>query len=76
VSFDDGRTYHIKGIGTIHIKLYDEMIRELKDVRYVPQLKNLISVEALEAQGLRGLLKKAFSNVQLLVYRSERHSMQ
>jgi len=33
------------------------MVRELKDVRYVPQLnKNLISVGALEAQGLRGTL--------------------
>ena len=33
------------------------MIRELKDMRYVPQLqKNLISVGALEAHGLRGIL--------------------
>jgi len=29
------------------------MVRELKDVRYIPTLnKNLISIEALEAQGL------------------------
>ena len=37
----------------IDIKMFDEMVRELKDVRYVPQLKkNLISVGALEALGL------------------------
>jgi len=36
-------------------QLFGGMIRELKNVRYVPQLnKNLISVGALEAQGLRG----------------------
>jgi len=35
------------------------MIRELKDVRYVPQLqKNLISVGTLKAQGLRGTLRE------------------
>jgi len=35
-------------------------MRELKDVRYVPQLqKNLVSVGALEAQGLRGILREA-----------------
>jgi len=34
----------------------DGMTRELKDVRYVHQLKkNLISVGALEVQGLRGI---------------------
>ena len=35
------------------------MIRELKDVRYVPQLKkNLISVGALNSQGLRETLEE------------------
>jgi len=57
VSFGDGHTCHMKGIGTVRIKLSDGMVRELKDVRYVSQLrKNLISVGALEAQGLRGTL--------------------
>jgi len=50
-------TCHIEGIGSFHIKLSVGMIRELKDVRYVPQLnKNLISVRTLETQGLRGTL--------------------
>ena len=44
-------------LDTIRIKLFDEMIRELNDVRYVPQLKkNLISIGALEAQSLRETL--------------------
>jgi len=39
--------------GTVHINMFDGMVRELKDVRYIPQLKrNLISVGALEALGL------------------------
>ena len=47
----------IEGIGTVHIKLYAGMIKELKNVGYIPQLKkNLISVGALEVQGLRGTL--------------------
>ena len=50
-------TCHIEGISTVHIKLSDGMVRELKDVRYVPQLKkNFISIEALEAQGLKETL--------------------
>jgi len=44
-------------MGTVCIKLFDGMMIELKDARYVPQLKkNLISVGALEAQGLSGTL--------------------
>ena len=40
-------------MGTVHIKMEDGIVRELKEVRYVPQLKmNLISVGALEALGL------------------------
>ena len=50
VSLRDGHTCQIEEIGTIRIKLFDRMIRELKDVRYVPQLnKNLISIVALQA---------------------------
>ena len=38
--------------------MFDGMIRELKEVRYVPQLKrNLISVGALETLGLEVLTK-------------------
>jgi len=50
LTFGVGHTYQIKGIGTTRVKLFDGMIKELKDVKNVPYLKkNLISVGALEA---------------------------
>ena len=49
----DDHPCNIEGMGTVRIKMDDEIVRELKEVRYVPQLKmNLISVGALEALGL------------------------
>jgi len=39
VLIGDGHTCHMKGIGIVQIKLPERMLRELKDVRYVPQLK-------------------------------------
>ena len=60
MSFGDGHTCQIEGIDTVRIKLSDWMIKKLKDVRYLSQLnKNLISVGALEALGLRGTLGEA-----------------
>ena len=48
----DDHPCNIEGMGTVRIKMFDEIVRELKEVRYVPQLKrNLISV-GLEALGL------------------------
>ncbi|KAH9733925.1 retrovirus-related pol polyprotein from transposon TNT 1-94-like protein [Citrus sinensis] len=42
------------GLGTIRLKMFDRMVRELKEVRFVPALKkNLISVGALEAKGYK-----------------------
>ena len=35
VSFGNIHTCQIERIGTVHIKLFDGIIRELKDVRYV-----------------------------------------
>ena len=59
MSYGDGHTCHVEGIWTVHVKLYDGTIRELKDVRYVPCMtKNMISVGALEAEGLRGTLEE------------------
>jgi len=49
----DDRPCHMEGLGTVLVKIFDGMARELKDVKYVPQLKrNLISVDALKAFGL------------------------
>jgi len=54
VSFGDGHTCHMEGICTVRIKLSNGMVRKLRYVRYVPQLKkNVISIGDLEAQGLR-----------------------
>ena len=59
MSFDNGHTCQIKGIDTVHIKLFDGMIRELKNVRHALLLqKNLISVGTLKALGLRGTLEE------------------
>ena len=49
----------MEGVGTIPIRMFDGMVRELKEVRYVPQLKrNLISVGALESLGLGVSIKE------------------
>ena len=41
VIFDDGHTCQIEGIDIVRIKLFSWIIRELKDVRYAPQLKKI-----------------------------------
>ena len=44
---------NIEGIGTVLIKMFNGMVQELKEMKYVPQLKkNLILVDDLEALGL------------------------
>jgi len=49
----DDHSCNVKGIGTVRIKIFDGIVRELKEVKYVPQLKsNIISVGALETLGL------------------------
>ena len=41
----DDHLCNVEGMGTVRIKMVDVIVRELKEVRYVPQLKrNLISV--------------------------------
>jgi len=42
----------VEGIATVRIKMFDGMVRKLKEVRYIPQLKrNLISVGTLKVLG-------------------------
>ena len=49
----DDHPCNMEGIGTILIKIFDRMVWELKEVRYVPQLKsNFISFGALKLLGL------------------------
>ncbi|KAH9793888.1 hypothetical protein KPL71_004697 [Citrus sinensis] len=60
------------GIGTIRPKMFDGMVRELKEVRFVPALKkNLISVGALEAKGYKvtiedGIMKFTYGAMVIL----------
>ena len=49
----DDHPCNVEEICTARIKMFDGIVRELKEVRYVPQLKrNLISVGALKTLGL------------------------
>jgi len=53
VQMGDIHTCSMDGVSTILIKMFYGMVRELKDMRYVPQIvKNFNSVGALEAYGL------------------------
>ena len=40
------------GIGTVRIKKFDSVVRDLTNVRCVPRMKN-ISVRAVESKGLK-----------------------
>jgi len=72
VIMSDDRPYNMKGIGTVQIKMFDRMVRKLKEVRYVPQLKrNLISVGVLKTMGLEvsirdGVLKMTKGSMMVL----------
>ena len=58
----DNRPCHMEGIGIVLVKMFDEMVRELMDVRYILQLKrNLISVGTLKALGLKVSIEMVFS---------------
>ena len=49
----DDHPCNVEGMGAVCIKMDDGIVRELKEVRYVSQLKrNLISIGALEVLGL------------------------
>ena len=44
----------IKGIGTIHLKMHNGVVKTLTEVRYVPDLKkNLFSLGVLESSGYK-----------------------
>jgi len=50
-------TCQLVGKGTVRIIVYDETMKELKEVRYIPhKKKNLILIGALQAKSLRGTL--------------------
>ena len=48
----DNSPCKIEGIGSIQIKMFDDIIRTLTDVHYIPKMKrNLISLSALDNKG-------------------------
>jgi len=53
-------------IGIVRIQLSDEMVRKLKDVRNVSQLKKILSqLELWRRRASEGLLEKAFSRCSM-----------
>ena len=62
----------MEGIGSVAIRMYDGLVRVLKDVRYVPNLKrNLISLSVLDVEGYyykveKGVLKVFRSSLVIL----------
>lgn len=45
----DNNSQNVVGVGDIAIRMYDGVVRQLREVRYVPNLKrNLISLGTLE----------------------------
>ena len=54
VLMGNDNAYKTRGIGNIRLKMFDETIRVLTDVRYVPNLKkNLISLGTLNSKGYK-----------------------
>ena len=50
----DDNLCEIVGIGSVQIKTYDGMIRRLKNVRHIPEMKrNLISLSTLDKKELK-----------------------
>ncbi|XP_070042459.1 uncharacterized protein [Nicotiana tomentosiformis] len=60
------------GEGTIQVRMHDDVVRTLTDVRYVPELKkNLISLGTLESLGCKftgeGGVLKIFQSARLIM---------
>ena len=78
VIMGDDHPCNMEGIGIVQIKVFDKIVRELKKVRYLTQLKrNYISVGALKKLGLEvsirdGVLKMPKGSIVILkgVYRN------
>ena len=52
VIMENNQTCQVRGIGKINIKIFDGVVRTLKDVRYVPGLtRNLLSLGVLDDSG-------------------------
>ena len=72
IVMDDDGSCNIEGTGRVLIKIFDGMVWELKEVRYIPQLKkNLISNGVIKVLGLEvsikdGVLKMTRGSIVIL----------
>ena len=52
------------GICTVHIKIFDGVVRYLTDIRHISQVKkNIISVGAVESKGLKMTLENGILKI-------------
>jgi len=66
---DDDHTCNMDGAGMILIKMFDGMVKELKDVRYILQIKkNIISVGVLNFKVQSFLIEMKFSMYQTALW--------
>ncbi|KAK8934286.1 hypothetical protein KSP39_PZI015019 [Platanthera zijinensis] len=65
------------GVGSIFIKMHDDTVREVTEVRHVPEIrKNLLSVGVLEAKGYKVVIYEGILRISkgaLVFMRGERH---
>ena len=74
MSLINGHTCQIERISTVHIKLFDGMIREQKDVRYVQEFDFGWNFES--ARPKRDSWRRRSQDVHWLIGSSEGHSTQ
>jgi len=61
---ENDAAYQMVRIGTVRIKMFDVMVRDLTDVRYVPQMKkNILSVRAVESKGLKVIMENGILKI-------------
>ena len=80
VRMGNNQTCEISGIGQIKLKLHDGIVRVLKVVLYVPDLKsNLISLGLLESKGFKIVMEngilKVLSGASVLLIATRRKNM-
>ena len=77
VRMGNNHTCRVIGIGSVRIKMHDGMVRELKEVRFVPAVKkNLISLGTLEAKGYKLVAENGILKVisgSLVIMKGTRH---
>ena len=55
---------NVMGIGSVRVKIADGIVRTLRNVRHIPDMKkNLISLGALDSNGCRCILEKGVLRV-------------